>query len=647
MYEILSCAKNTQLHSFPSLDVLGVGTHANDGKDSNESVCQFFPRTKLFLRTNRNWGVELLRIKDINGMPTMAHVQKRTIDNLYCVACPKTAIEEVAVGMTSGSIRLMNLKNTTAGLKRLDTDRLTNGVICMDYSANDDFLAAVYENGTVNLYGTKTNSRVGSMAFDKHTTKVRFHPLKRFLLSVASYKGSVMLYDTQSKKIIFNQTEAHSEPCRDVAMTASNSDLLFTVGYDNLINIYDTRKKQSATKIRSNYPFESLDVSECGGYFAVGNLKGQIYCYDIRSLAEPLKTVKAHDSRVNSIAFVPKTAEKGGHRVSFDPKQVPSTSEITVAANSSSMTAEITRSPALPTKPDRDSFMNDIDAFMQRRESLDVARLSTSSRMSTESRTSLNMAGNNLMGYLDDISDSNLDPDQLEETPAAEESFVNVNRLIKRTAGVKKQTSVDRTQKSAINLNLENIREEPDMDSIRALTEISTDSNVESGPRTGSAGSGTKRSSIRRSVDAEDKENLATAVDARAQPAPALDPTRKNSSSTAVNEEEMSPSVQAAFRDLKLEISTLREEMQEHFFQNQVDRKYTAMATRSQIWMGSFNLWRESQKQLERIDEVTQTGFGMLLTNDEFTQQFVRLQRENEELKRRIAEMEKQGGAKK
>ena len=68
MYEILSCAKNTQLHSFPSLDVLGVGTHANDGKDSNESVCQFFPRTKLFLRTNRNWGVELLRIKDINGM---------------------------------------------------------------------------------------------------------------------------------------------------------------------------------------------------------------------------------------------------------------------------------------------------------------------------------------------------------------------------------------------------------------------------------------------------------------------------------------------------------------------------------------------------------------------------------------------------
>lgn len=109
----------------------------------------------------------------------------------------------------------------------------------------------------------------------------------------------------------------------------------------------------------------------------------------------------------------------------------------------------------------------------------------------------------------------------------------------------------------------------------------------------------------------------------------------------------MSPSVQAAFRDLKLEISTLREEMKEHFFQSQVDRKYTAMATRSQIWMGSFNLWRESQKQLERIDEVTQTGFGMLLTNDEFTQQFMRLQRENEELKRRIAEMEKQGGAKK
>lgn len=640
MYEILSCAKNTQLHSFPTLEVLGVGAHANDGKDSNESVCQFFPRTKLFLRTNRNWGVEFLRIKDVEEKPTMAPVQKRTIDNLYCVACPKTAIEEVAVGMTSGSIRLMNIKNSSAGLKRLDADRLTNGVIFMDYNASDDFLAAVYENGTVNLYGTKTNSRVGSMSFDKHTTKVRFHPLKRFLLSVASYKGSVMLYDTQSKKIIFNQTEAHTEPCRDVAMTATNSDLLFTVGYDNLINIYDTRKKQSTTKIRSNYPFESLDVSDCGGYFAVGNLKGQIYCYDIRNLAEPLKTAKVHDSRVNSISFVPKTTEKGGHRVSFDPRQVPSTAEITVAAKSTPATPTI-GTPSILTKSDRDSFMNDIDAFMQKRDSIDcLARLSTSSRMSTESRGSLNMGGNNLMGYLDDISDSNFDPDQM-EAAQADESFVNVNRLIKRTGGTKKQTSVDRTHKSAI--NLENIREESDMDNTRPLTEIQTDSNVELQQRPCSAGS-TKRSSIRRSVDTEDKENHTTSMDNFNLNS---DPAIKVTQDSSVRGEEMSPTVQAAFRELKLEISNLRqelrEEMKEHFFQNQVDRKYTAMATRSQIWMGSFNLWKESQKQLERIDEVTQTGFGLLLSNDEFTQQFMRLQRENEELRRRIAEMEKGG----
>ncbi|XP_062546328.1 uncharacterized protein LOC134212456 [Armigeres subalbatus] len=643
MNEILSCAKNTQLHSFPSLEVLGIGAHANDGKDSNESVCQFFPRTKLFLRTNRNWGLELMRIKDVEGKPTMSHVQKRPIDNLYCVACPKTGLEEVAIGMTSGSIRLMNIKNTSAGLKRLDTDRLTNGVIFMDFSASDDFLAAVYENGTVNLYGTKTNSRVGSMTFDKHTTKVRFHPLKRFLLSVASYKGSVMLYDTQSKKIVFNQTEAHTEPCRDIAMTATNSDLLFTVGYDNLINIYDTRKKQSSTQIRSNYPFESLDVSDCGGYFAVGNLKGQIYCYDIRNLAEPLKTAKIHDSRVNSISFVPKSVEKGGHRVSFDPRQVPSTAEVTVAGNITSTTTVVGEPPSL-TKPDRDSFMNDIDAFMQKRESIDcLARLSTSSRMSTESRGSLNMGGNNLMGYLDDISDSNFDPDQLDGCQA-DESFVNVNRLIKRTAGVKKQPSVDRTHKSAI--NLENIREESDMDNTRALTEIQADSNLEPQQRPGSAGS-TKRTSIRRSVDTENKENHATSLDNTNS---SYEPAVKTPSDTSAHGEEMSTSVQAAFRELKLEISNLRhelrEEMKDHFFQNQVDRKYTAMATRSQIWMGSFNLWKESQKQLERIDEVTQTGFGLLLTNDEFTQQFMRLQRENEELKRRISEMEK-GGAKK
>lgn len=640
MYEIISCARDTQLHTFPGLEQLGSSPHVN----SNGSDCHFFS-TKLFLRANKNWGVEMMRIKDVDGKPTLACVKKISMDNLYCAASPKTDREEFAMGLTSGAIRLMNYKKSTY-TKRFDADKIANGVTFLDFSATDDFLAAVYESGTVSLYGMKTSSRVATMSFDKQTTKVRFHPTKRFLLSVASYNGSVMLYDTQTKKIAFNQQDAHGAPCRDIAMTATNPDALFSVGYDNVINIFDTRKKITASQIRSNYPFESLAISECGGYFCAGNLKGFIYGYDMRNLKEPIKTNKVHDSIVNSIVFVPKPLEREGNnrRVSFEPSRVSmSTSEV-VSASVSAVASPI----AGPIKTEHDSFMGEIDQFLQKRDSMDyMSRLSTSSRLSTDSRNSLNMGGNNLMGYLDDLSDGNLDLDQLESAPpSVEETNINVNRLLKRTQiPLKKQPSFDRTQKSAI--NLENIREESDIDSSRALVEIPSDSNIESFKQ--STHGTSKRISLRRSTDLENKENQNSTMDKSSTPqadaSPAFNWDTPKAPPASTSDGPMSVSVQAAFAELKLEIanlrSELREEMKEHFFQNKIDRKYTAQATRSNVWMGSFNLWQESQKKLERIDEVTQTGFGLLLSNDEFTQRFMALQRENEALKKRVVELEK------
>lgn len=88
------------------------------------------------------------------------------MDNLYCVACPKKDCEEIAVGLTSGAIRLINYRKLSH-TKRFDADRLTNGVTFMDFSSTDEFLAAVFESGSVNLYGTKTNSRMATMTFDK------------------------------------------------------------------------------------------------------------------------------------------------------------------------------------------------------------------------------------------------------------------------------------------------------------------------------------------------------------------------------------------------------------------------------------------------------------------------------------------------
>ncbi|XP_053695698.1 uncharacterized protein LOC128743195 [Sabethes cyaneus] len=644
MFEIISCAKDTKLHTFPAFELLCSSAHVN----SNGSDCQFFPGSKLLLRSNKSWGVELLRIKTVNGKSTVANVRKTTVDNLYCAACPRTDREDIALGLTSGSIRFMNYKKSSI-TKRLDSERIANGVTFLDFSATDDFLAAVYENGAVNIYGIKTNSRLSTMNFDKQTTKARFHPTKRFLLSVASYNGAVVLYDTQTKKIVFNQTEAHSAPCRDIAMTASNPDALFSVGYDNIINIFDTRKKAVASQISSNYPFESLALSDCGGYFCAGNLKGCIYGYDMRNLSTPLKTSAVHDSIVTSIAFVPKTLEKENSHVSFEPSVSSSKSMentiksaiIPTGVNNTSSSSIISSGG----KPEHDSFMGEIDQFLQRRDSMDyVSRLSSSSRLSTESRASLNMGGNNMMGFLDDISDSNMDVDQTDTVLSnanQDEGYVNVNRLIKRTS-IKKQCSVDRSQRTAA--NLENIREESDIDSSRALMEIPSELNAKRQTQKHTEDS-PKRLSHRHSISLENKENRRITLEATSTPIAAdsiiANEIPKNLASTDTS---MPANIQAAFQELKLEISSLRqelrEEMKEHFFQNRVDRKYTAQATRSHTWMGTFNLWQETQKKLDKIDEVTQTGFGLLLTNDEFTQRFMALQRENELLKRRLAELE-------
>lgn len=152
MYEVISCAKETKLHSFPNFENRCSIPNVN----SHDSDCQFFPGTKMFLRTSKNRGAELMRVRHVDGISsTISSVRKFTIANLYCAACPNNDTEEIAFGLTSGVIRLTTYKKSPK-VSRLEADKIANGVTFLDFSATDDFLAAVYESGTVNLYGMKT-----------------------------------------------------------------------------------------------------------------------------------------------------------------------------------------------------------------------------------------------------------------------------------------------------------------------------------------------------------------------------------------------------------------------------------------------------------------------------------------------------------
>lgn len=136
----------------------------------------------------------------------------------------------------------------------------------------------------------------------------KFHPTKRFQLSIASSTGGVSMYDSSSKKMVFQAKNAHTAPCRDHLIPDECPDRLMTVGYDKIINIFDTRKKTAQIKITSHCPISTITATSCGTWFCVGNLKGDLIAYDLRNQRTPLKTVRAHNEAINRVAFLPKVA---------------------------------------------------------------------------------------------------------------------------------------------------------------------------------------------------------------------------------------------------------------------------------------------------------------------------------------------------
>ncbi|EAA12708.4 AGAP007817-PA [Anopheles gambiae str. PEST] len=651
MSEIVSCAKDTQLHSFPGLEQLASSAHVvSDG-----SYCHFLGSSKLFVRANKDWGIELLRIKPGTdqqpdgagktgscGSRTIANVKKIMIDNLYCVACPKTAgKEEIAIGLTTGTVRFMNYKKANF-TKRFDADRIAIGVTFMDFNATDDFLAAVFENGLVNVYGMKSNSKLHTLAFDKNTVKARFHPTKRFSMAIASYNGAVLLYDTQSKKTIFSQTTAHAAPCRDVGMVESYPDYLFSVGYDNVINIFDTRRKATASQIQSNYPFESLAIAEDGIHLAVGNLKGYVYGYDLRNLKDPLNMQKIHQSCVNSISFVPQPREGSNRRSMIELDESKKVTKKQTSRRPDRLTVNDPQTP-LGAVEQHDSFIGEIDLFLQRRDApMDcLSRLSTSSRLSTDSRNSMQMAGNNLMGFLEELSDCNIDPEATESQtqPAAEsnsgvdDSFVNVNRLLRRVKG-----DVSKRKAHGVGDNLEYIREEGSELGDGANEVLASSNNQpaatprilaesQQGNTFTPLGEGKKSN-----VPADESEQIAE-----------VKSDKENRTRLSTLKPEVYTSTPEASTVLLSTIAELRKAMMEKFEQCTLRQLDAEQAMQSHLWMCMYNLWRETQSKLESLEQYVSTGLGLLLPRDEFAQQFLSMRAENESLRARLKQLEEGG----
>lgn len=208
-----------------------------------------------------------------------------------------------AVGFNTGKIKVRQFSKDYKTLQTFDASSSPSPCLFLDYNCSNENLASTYENGYINIYSLQTAVKYDTLKLDGSSTLARFHPSRKPILGVASYKGATSLYDIFSKKAIFKNTTAHSAPCSDIAFTES---FLLSCGYDGVINIFDIRKQSIGLKINGTYGWTTIAVSNCGAYFVGGNMKGELVTYDMRSIKKPLASARIEqgNKKISRIEFM-------------------------------------------------------------------------------------------------------------------------------------------------------------------------------------------------------------------------------------------------------------------------------------------------------------------------------------------------------
>ncbi|XP_065355951.1 protein NEDD1 [Calliphora vicina] len=625
---LISTAKTTVLTDFNDLETKSIYQHSN-GENTD---FQFYAQQRIFVEVNKKSGLEIMRIKEKAQKADIQRVRKLTIDNVYCVACAKQSLEEMAVGLANGQVKLYNY-NKAEFIHKFNADSNRNSVLYLDYNASDEYIASVFENGSINIYGHRTKTKIDSFNIDGNSTLARFHPTKRFQLSIASYKGAVTIYDVHSKRKLFHAADAHGAQCRDLCMSPANPDTLISVGYDCIINIFDTRRKVKPVQLIYCHPLSTVAASECGTYFCVGNLKGELTTYDMRNTKIFLASKKIHDCGVTRVAFAPLTADNG---TSFSSSGVGAEHSV-VALPATGGSADLRKSIASNllgvtenTRAHRDSFCDFLDfqanrgqekispRFAPRRDSFDWDVLSRKP-VADENRMSfvgLNVVAPNTPATQNDSFDKKLNSSDVIKVPLRERSNTPQHTPLsgKLTQIMEEDKCLQETsENSSQNLTSDSDKENPNMDFDFVQTRL-------------------KPLPVDFNITPHRERSSMDGILAASKPAP-----MPRATSTATK----NPIPQVMINgssDVHQAISDLRSEMLQRFNQLEFEMKFLAENNKWQIFTHNFNLWNQRSEQTEEIRDC----LGILLQTDPFVNEFLRLKEENELLKKQLQQIIKE-----
>ncbi|PNI65297.1 NEDD1 isoform 4 [Pan troglodytes] len=178
-------------------------------------------------------------------------------------------------------------------------------VTCVTYNWNDCYIASGSLSGEIILHSVTTN--LSSTPFghgsNQSVRHLKYSLFKKSLLGSVSDNGIVTLWDVNSQSPYHNFDSVHKAPASGICFSPVNELLFVTIGLDKRIILYDTSSKKLVKTLVADTPLTAVDFMPDGATLAIGSSRGKIYQYDLRMLKSPVKTISAHKTSVQCIAF--------------------------------------------------------------------------------------------------------------------------------------------------------------------------------------------------------------------------------------------------------------------------------------------------------------------------------------------------------
>ncbi|XP_004418039.1 PREDICTED: protein NEDD1 isoform X3 [Ceratotherium simum simum] len=223
-----------------------------------------------------------------------------------CVSLNSTSMYLVSGGLNN-TVNIWDLKSKRVHRSLKDHK---NEVTCVTYNWNDCYIASGSLSGEIILHSVTTN--LSSTPFghgsNQSVRHLKYSLFKKSLLGSVSDNGVVTLWDVNGQSPYHNFGSTHKAPASGICFSPVNELLFVTIGLDKRIILYDTSSKKLVKTLVADAPLTAVDFMPDGATLASGSSRGKIYKYDLRMLKSPVKTISAHKTSVQCIAFQYSTA---------------------------------------------------------------------------------------------------------------------------------------------------------------------------------------------------------------------------------------------------------------------------------------------------------------------------------------------------